>query len=421
MIYEKTLKTPVFHRRSIRREIVLFGEKNGAISAYGLHFKQSAKGIVCAEGATSLGAEKKFLRTAGHAEETFEITDGALLSPSGTSYLFPQTPLSLLCFVAKTGEKEYYALAKDGLFKLSEEGAEEAGGGGNCGAVHAERLFVADGYHLRWSAPLEPQNSEEGTQTAGHTDLPSADGDVLAMFSFKDTLYLFRERGIASLGVRGDALAFTASHISSPHGIVKGSVHRCGESILFLAENGLYSFDGKSCKRLNAGGFSELDLGNTSTAVCGDSYYATAVFGGEKCIWRVNGEEGHLIRARAETLFGGEDLLFTAEGELFKLTERGLPPMRRKECVLKTERSLFGLSAQRKFLDGILIEGRGHFRVEARGERGLPRAVFGRAGDRLRFPLPVRGSSFSFEFKTLDEDACVKAVVLDLREEAAAW
>ncbi len=419
MIYEKTLKTPTLSRRSIRCEICLFGEKNGAISAYGLHFKQSAKGIVCAEGAISLGAEKKFLLTSGHAAERFERTDGALLSPSGTRYPFAQTPLSLFCFITKTGEKEYYALTESGCYKLGAGSAEEAGGGGSCGAVHAERLFVADGYRLRWSAPLEPQNSQEGTQTAGHTDLPSADGEVLAMLSFRDTLYLFRERGIASLGVRGDALAFTASHISAPHGIVKGSVHRCGESILFLAENGLYSFDGKSCKRLNAGGFSELDLSNPSTAVCGESYFATAVFSGEKCIWCINGEEGHLIRARAEELFGGEDLLFTAEGELFRLTERGLPAMRRKECVLKTERSLFGLSARRKFLDGILIEGRGHFRVEARGERGLPRAVFGRAGDRLRFPLPVRGTSFSFELKTLDEDACVKAVVLDLREEAA--
>lgn len=419
MIYEKSLSSPAYRRRSLRRGISLFGEKNGTISAYGLHFRQSDRGIVCAEGATSLGAEKELILTSGHAEEVFERTDGALLSPQGTRYPLPQAPDSLLCFAAREGGKEYFALTASGCYKLGEEGAEEAGSGGSCGAVHGERLFVADGSRLRWSAPLEPAATEEGTQAAGYADLPSADGDILGMFSYKDELFLFRERGIAVLGVRGDALSFTAMHIPAPRGIVKGSIHKCGGKLLFLAENGLYAFDGNTCKRLNAGGFQELDLSGTSTAACGDHYYATASFGGETCIWCVSGEEGHLIRARAEKLCGGENLLFTAEGELFVLTERGLPPMRRKECVLRTEKSLLGLSSRQKYLDAILIEGKGHFRAEARGERGLPRAVFGRAGEKLRFPLPVRGSAFSLELKTLDEDACVKAVVLDLREEAA--
>ncbi len=432
MIYEKELTAPVYKRRSVRREFSLSGEKTGALTAAALHFKPSARGIVCAEGARRIGKSKHLLCTEGHAEELFEYADGALLSPAGERFPFEREPLSIFCFVLPGGGKEYFALTEDGCFRLRAEksgqeeseqegGAEKVGEGGVCGAVHGERLFVAGGSDLRWSAPLDPANSAEGVQTAGHTVLPSADGDILAAVSLGDELYLFRERGIAALSVRGDALAFAAWHIPAPCGVRAGSVRKCGGAVLFLAGDGLYSFDGKSCKLLFDGGTYGLDLSDTDTAVCGDRYYAAASYNGERCIWCIGNGEAHLIRARAEKLTGGEKLLFTAEGELYELTGRGLPPLRRKECVMRTEKSHFGLSARQKFLDAILIEGKGHFRVEAKGECGLPRAVFGRAGERLRFPLPVRGCGFSFDIRTLDEDACIRAAVFDLREEVARW
>lgn len=421
MIYRKEIVAPGFRRRSVRREISLFAEKSGSVSAYGLHFRDGGRGIVCAEGARSLGAEKQLIATKGHAEELFGCEDGMLRSPAGESYPLSSLPNQLLCFVSEAGEKEYFALMDNVCLRIKTDGAESVGVGGVCGAVHGERIFTANGFTLCWTAPLHPDGRAEGTQKMGHTDLPSADGSILEMISFRDELYLFRERGIAVLAVRGDALDFTAKHLPAPGEIAAGSVRKCGNGIYFLSGNELYRFDGKKYERLNAGGFSELDLEGACTAVCGDRYFATARFNGENCIWCVQGEKGHLIRARAEKLFGGEKLLFAAEGELFELTERGLPPMRKRECVLKTEHSLFGLSLRPKYLDGILIEGRGHFHIEARGERGLPRAVFGRAGEALRFPLPVRGAGFTLKLKTLDEDACVKAVVLDLREEVAKW
>ncbi len=421
MIYDKELSPPAYRRRSVRRELSFFGEQQNAVSAYGLHFKQTARGLVCAEGAELLGSAKTLLPGQGYTARLYEYAGGAVVTPSGERFPFPSEPAAIFCFLSAEGEEQHFALSDDGCFFLKTDGAERIGDGAACGAIHGERLFLAKGSLLRWSAPLDVKFGPQTAQTAGQVALPSADGDILAMLSLKDTLYLFREQGIAVLSVLGDTLGFTARHLPAPCGIVGASVRKCGDGAMFLADNGLYSFDGKQCKLLPASGFSELDLSGTSTAVSDEKYYATALYNGEKCILCVENGQGHLIRARAEKLIGGEKLLFTAGGELFRLTERGLPPMRRKECALRTERSFLGLSARRKFLDGILIEGNGHFRVEAKGERGLPRAVFGKAGEPLRFPLPVRGSGFSFDIRTLDENACIKALVFDLREETATW
>ncbi len=420
MILEKELLSPRFNRRSVRRTLSLFGEKRGAIFAEGLHFRDNGRELVCAEGARSLGPTKTLILSQGHAEEEFEYRGGALVSPAGESYPVPALPNALFCFVPKEGGKEYFALTESGCYRLKKEGAEKVGEGGVCGAVHGERLFLGNGSRLSWSAPLDPADATEGARLAGHTDLPSADGEILAAISFEDELYLFREGGIARLGVRGDPLAFTAVHLPVPSGIVKGSVRKCGGKVFFLTQDGLYAFDGKKCSL--AGTFPEgLELAETDPAVCGKKYFAAATYRGEKCIWCAEDGRGRLIRARAEKLFGGKKAKLIAEGELFELTERGLPPMRRRECVLRTEPTALGLSPRNKYLDGILIEGRGHFRVEAKGERGLPRAVFGAAGKRLAFPLPVRGSEFSLEIKTIDEDARIRAVVFDVREEAAVW
>ncbi len=425
MIVKKELSAPAFTARSVRRKISLFGEESGAISAGGIHFRQRDGKIVCAEGIEPIGEYAATLMVSGgHAAVRMDVLPPVIEAPAEELvFPFSQKPNAIFCFTAKDGEQIFLAATDGGCYRLERSHASAAGEGGKCGAVHGERLFLADGSRLSWSAPLDPTDREQAAQGAGHVDLPSADGEILSVVSLKEELFLFRERGIARLDVKGDTRNFSAEHIPFAGGSIRaGSVQKCGDVVRFLTENGLYSFNGERCVRLRHCGTSRLDTENAVTAACGGNYYATVKYCGEACIWCVDEEErGHLIRAKAEQLAGGERLLFVEGGVLYGLTPRGLPASHRQECVLTAERSLFGLSARPKYLDGIVVEGKGHFRVEARGERGLPRAVFGRAGEKLRFPMPVRGCGFSLELRTIEENAEVGAVVLEIREEARRW
>lgn len=423
MIYEKELSAPVFRSRKIRREISLFCEKKNAVYAEGLHFRAAERGIVCAEGAVLAGGFPVgglLLNTTGHSENRYIYYNGKL----NEAYLIETPPKQLINYETKSGKWLLFALTSDGLYLAEETGSRSISDPADCMCLQGDRIFLAKGERLWWTNPLEPEETEERAQGAGHVDLPSSLGDIIALVPYTDELFLFRKWGVTRFYAPGDTLSFRAEELPFSGGRLReGTVRRCGEKTLFLAQNGLYSLSGGKFSRLSDCGFSALDLTDTVTASCGGKYYATAKFGGEDCIWCVDPEAGcgHLIRAHAEQLAGGHEIVYLQNGKLYNLSERGLPLIRRRECVLRTERSLFGLSPRLKYLDGIVVEGRGSFRVEARGGYGLPRAVCGKAGEPLRFPMPVRGTEFSLDIRTLDEEACLSAVTLDLREETTKW
>lgn len=422
MIYEKQLSAPAFRRRKVRRELSLFG--GSGLCAQASHFREDG-GLVCAEGGEFI--EKfpsgRLYVCEGHSPVRFVFRSGALLSEGEENFFIGTEPEALFCYLSQEGKKKYYALLKSGLYELASSSPVPVGAGGSCGAVHRERLFTADGVRVHWSAPLAPSEHEEKLQGAGHLDLPSARGDILAMFSFRGKLALIRERGVSLLSAGGSTLDFMAEEIPFSCGRVqKGTACVCGEEILFLTGDGLYAFDGTRCVRRQDSGFSALDCEAAAAASYGGNYYALVRFRGERCIWCVDAAgRGHVIARRAEQLAGGEKLYFAEEGELFSLTPRGLPAYGRQECTLVTERSLLGLSCGNKFLDAVTVEGEGRFRAEARGEYGLPRAASGRAGERIVFPLPVRGNTFTLSLRTLEERARIRAVVFDLREEVPKW
>lgn len=428
MIYEKELRAPVFRRRTVRRALSLFRDENNAIFANGLHFRETDRGLCCAEGADVKGeltTDDVLITAEGHALTRFICRGGALLAGEKT-YPFTAVPHTILAYVPPEAEILYFALTEEGCYLLSANSeARRVFDGAACGCVYGERLFFADGQTLRWTKPLSPTETEIALRGAGNVELPSFAGDIHTLVSFGGKVYAFRERGITCITAPGDELSFRAEEVLFAGGkIFAGTVRSCGGEVLFLTENGLYALGEGRCTRLSGCGDALLDLSGTVTATAGGKYYATARFMGERCIWCVEPDvrRGHLIRMRAEQLAGGQELAFAEEGKLLALSsERGLPAMRRCECVLRTEQSFLGLSSRNKFLDGITVEGEGNFRVEAKGEYGLPRAVCGRAGERMRFPLPVRGTGFSLDIRTIEEDACIRGLVFDLREEVAKW
>ena len=334
-------------------------------------------------------------------------------------------PKSIAIYRTENGDELLFVMTEYGLslmkngFWMSVAWAPE----GDCACIAAERLIIANGDKVFWSHPLSPDDWQRSLQGAGYIELPSREGNILEMFSMKEHVYLLRERGITRLTVKGDPLTFAAENIPCPFGkIIPNSVRLCGDKIVFLTDSGVYNFDGTKATRISDCGFSEVDFGKDILSASYQGKYCAAVSlkNGDECLWLIDPteSEGHFLRMRAQVLAGGDSLLFANEGKLYRLTERGLSPDGRCASLI-SERSLLGLSGREKYLDGVTIEGSGYFSVEAQTERGTFKRVSGAAGERLQFPAPLHGVSFSLQIKTICENAAIQGLTFDIREESA--
>lgn len=439
MILEKKLQTPSYVRRTVQREISLFREQGNALLAEGIHFREKDGRIVQAEGREAEGTLPEnttaLFRTVGMDDALFAYSDAdeTLYDlKQQKSYALSLRPKQIVCF-REGEEKRYYVLTQSSFSRLktlteNEEGAEGETvettaviavrtSGGDCCGVHYERVFIADGESVAYSAPLTAEDWTIAIDKAGKIDLPNECGNIHAIVSFDDRLYLFRERGITRLYASGDMLGFRAEAIPYACGMMKqGSVVNCGRYVCFLTESGLFSFNGQVCMRISHCGSEAIDAeSEISAAFANGKYYATVTVGGERCIFCYDPEQerGHFIRFSADCIVGGVRLLFAQGGKLYHLTDRGTGE---KGSELYLGKTTFFTSSKDKMLDAIVIDGNGYFRVEIRSGKGLARFVRGWAGEYLRLPYPIRGAAFSLRLRTNSENCFVRAVTLDFRE-----
>lgn len=91
-------------------------------------------------------------------------------------------------------------------------------------------------------------------------------GRLQKLFSLNDYVYLFRDNGIVKIyPFAGDKdLSITHIYYSSFY-IIPETIQRCGDVILFLTTEGLFSFDGSKVKPINADIFKQLDMLNFQT------------------------------------------------------------------------------------------------------------------------------------------------------------
>ncbi len=428
MRYRKDLSAPAFTARTVKLEgCSAFREREDALVAEKcVQFRPDGDAFVCGEGGKILTEATGIFRLMRGMDGVVGYGDGKIYCFYGekTEIGATETPNAVVEWKDADGVPRTYAVSDRKIVRLDAGGVTEIEGaaGGVCAAVHYERLFTASGDRVRYSRALAPEDWTEAAQGAGYVDLPSEDGAIVAMVSYKEKLYLFRERGIMQLRVLGDNLNFKAASMPYSCGkLYPRTVVNCGKRVLFLTDRGLYAFNGAGCVRLGGSGFSSLDLSADMVAAnVGDRYYLAATSEGRRRIlsYDEQTETGYFIRAGAKELASdGKTLYYTAEGKLCRLTERGFPEGERAACTLESCRSSFGLSGERKFLDGITLSGEGFFRVTATGET-CERAA-GRAGEKLRFSAPVRGSSFRLRIESGSEGVCLRGITLNMREENA--
>ena len=114
--------------------------------------------------------------------------------------------------------------------------------------IHYERLFVTTTHEkskVLFSDDLDPTLWSIDLDEAGFIEMVDERGALNRVISFNDYLYIFRDYGISRLTAFGSQEGFSVSHLFvSSSKIYPNSIAVCGDRIIFLASNGLYSFDG---------------------------------------------------------------------------------------------------------------------------------------------------------------------------------
>ena len=118
-------------------------------------------------------------------------------------------------------------------------------------------FFVREPFTLANSAPYAATEFGEDIHDSGWIRFPSDKGNIVALLPLKEKLYAFYEYGIAEITLAGSAREFAFKRIGYGGGRIFGdSAGVCamnGEKAFFLAEDGVYSFDGARVKQVCKG------------------------------------------------------------------------------------------------------------------------------------------------------------------------
>lgn len=329
-------------------------------------------------------------------------------------------PMKMTYAVTKEGKERRFCVTPSNIYWMSggTTFTNGVGRGGSCACIHAERMFTANGYRLNYTAPLNFEDWLDKRRLSGYFEFPTDGGEILAMQSYKEKLYLFRRRGITQVRLLGEEL--NAKSTVLPYGwgdLVPDSVAPCGDKICFFTERGFYSFNGGVASAVADGCVGEIDLTERVKAVSayGKYYALVTVKSGKKSLFCFEPEtqSGHFILNGAEDVTAGDDFWFKRGLGIYRLTQRGLPAV--GECRLEADNLAFHLGDER-FVDAVAVEGEGEFEVCLRSSRGERRAS-GAAQTVLKFRSPLRGNGYSVTVKPKNAEARLVALCLRVREE----
>ena len=121
-------------------------------------------------------------------------------------------------------------------------------------AVHYERMFVTSPRcrdTLLFSDDLDPTNWNVSLSEGGRIVLADERGGLNKVISLGNYLYVFRDFGISRVTAYGDQTQFTVANLFVSSGrIFAPTVVLCGDTVVFLASDGLYAFDGNETRKI---------------------------------------------------------------------------------------------------------------------------------------------------------------------------
>lgn len=329
----------------------------------------------------------------------------------GTSYGLPDPLNDFVVYYDEAGagtvyfftSKELYHLnlTRDMLLRDSDMGASFA-------AYHHERVFLARGSKLLYSAPFAPTDFSEDSKDVGSISFEATAGDILALRSFKGYLFLFRKKEIIRLKADAYDGEFRAERIPYDGGeIYAGTVQDCGSFLGFLTERGVLALNGSSCRLIGA---AEGDYVLKAITAGGPGKYYAAVTKGDASYIRVFTEGGaYFLDTPAEVLAGdSKGTYFGHGGRVYRLTED--PAGGTGEISFDVD-LLYGGYA--RALEGVTVRGEGKFTVIAETENGSSECETD-AGKRVGFARPLIGKRAHITLKS-EGRAAVDSVTLLFR------
>lgn len=267
------------------------------------------------------------------------------------------------------------------------------------GCIFHERLFVATGEKVYYSAPMDPENWEDSADEGGFIGFSSDDGEFVGAEVLNESVCLFRERGIVVLSAGGAGRDFSARTPGYDGGRIFGeSVRAFGNRIVFLAEDGLYAFDGRTAEKIcrKVPVFPDRK-GQVKSGIASGKYllvYSDTL--GEKKLLVLDGatDSAYFSSLPVDALSAtSRGLLCAGEGQVKEIALDGVLPAG-TEAVFAAENSDFGIKG-RKLWKTVIVRGEGSCRLETQvGEEKRAYSLSFESGEARAVPLH-RGENFS--------------------------
>lgn len=390
------------------------------------HVKEEGGAFVCAEGmALKHDAGRKLAALlCTSAEPAFYSASSIqfyMIDTKFSAYIRDDVCRLIECF-DKNGMQVTCLLAPSHLYRLTDTSyATVTYFGGSCAALHYERLYFGSNRRLYYSEPMVfTALTTNTTYGGGYIDFADAAGNILEIISFKEKLYLFRERGITAVTAFGDPLNFKTAALPYACGkIVPGSAVNCGERIYFFTENGLYAFDGSLCKKAENAGEDEIDLTATLSAVRfqGGYYAAVQKRDGTRVLYSYDGntERGRYINYAAELIAANDTLYFTQGNIVYEFSDRAMPGD--GECALEVSFTLGDHKSGEKFAESVCVAGKGGIALSLVSDQGEQTKVRGDCGKIIRLPRALRGETFELKIMPDDADFEIRSVSVNVRRD----
>lgn len=146
-------------------------------------------------------------------------------------------------------------------------------------AMHYERMFVSTGGEKNtvwFSDDLDPTNWNPSLSDGGFIQMVDEFGAVNRVLSFAGYVYALRDRGISRITAYGDQKDFSVVNLFvSAGGICGASAAVCGDTLMFLADDGIYRFDGLSARKVASACFGAVkSVKNARGTYFGGKYFA---------------------------------------------------------------------------------------------------------------------------------------------------
>ncbi len=297
--------------------------------------------------------------------------------------------------------------------------------------VHYERIFASGGGDrsaVWFSDDLDVTNWNVSLDEAGFLELADDGGGLVRVVHFLDYVYVFRSYGIARLTAYAEQTQFALTRLYTATGrIYPDTIAVCGDRIMFLAADGLYSFNGVTVSRAakNLDGILQPESGNPCACAHSGEYALAARL---KFKTGYPGEEGAKNNAlvlynpsdgRTEVLRGadisgllaylqesGSELLLSLRGKskVYRLGGRGSIDGQQMHMLWRTPRTNLGRPDAVKSVKQLYMGLSGGCTVNVSGEVCGAKAQIQGSGGPVRRRLRARGTEFWLEFCSTDPD-----------------